>query len=39
MRWKVKKSVESAGAPSGAGGPAFEPEGGYSAVDDDDIPF
>lgn len=34
-----KKSVESAGAPSGAGGPAFEPEGGYPAVDDDDIPF
>ena len=34
-----KKSVESTGAPSGAGGPAFEPEGGYPAVDDDDIPF
>ena len=34
-----KKSVESVGAPSGAGGPAFEPEGGYPAVDDDDIPF
>ena len=34
-----KKSVESVGAPSGAGGPAFEPEGGYPAVDDDDMPF
>ena len=34
-----KKAVESTGAPSGAGGPAFEPEGGYPAVDDDDIPF
>ena len=34
-----KKTVESAGAPSGADGPAFEPEGGYPAVDDDDIPF
>lgn len=34
-----KKAVESAGAPSGASGPAFEPEDGYPAVNDDDIPF
>lgn len=34
-----KKSIESAGATVGAGGPAFEPESGYPAVDDDDIPF
>ena len=30
---------DNTGAPSGADGPAFEPEGGYPAVDDDDIPF
>lgn len=32
-----KKAVESSGAPSE--GPVFEPEDGYPAVDDDDIPF
>lgn len=32
-----KKAVESSGAPSE--GLAFEPEDGYPAVDDDDIPF